>query len=1241
MNRITRILFACVALMFLGGSSVAQPQSWGRATALTVKGDGTARLTLFDGAATGISFTNVLHIERHLTNQILLNGSGVTAGDVDGDGLVDVFFAGLGGGARLYRNLGGWKFEDSTERVAGLPPGLEMSGVCFADLDGDGDLDLMANSVNGGTRLLLNDGRGRFAPGPELLNPRRGGTSLAFADMDGDGDLDGYIANYRTVTIRDQPNTAFSIREVQGRHQVVSVGGVPVSDPELTNRFVFRITAQGGRGNMAYDENGEADVLLRNEGGGRFVPVPFTGGAFLDEAGEALAAPPFDWGLSAAFRDVNGDGAPDLYVCNDFRSPDRLWLNDGRGRFRAAPVLAIRQTSLSSMGVDFADVNRDGRDDLFVVDMLSRQQQHRMAQRIDIRPEVLPPGTIDPRMQTPRNTLLLGRGDGTFAEAANWSGLAATEWSWTPAFLDVDLDGHEDLLVSNGFERDGMNVDALREIEMAKRERKLTSLEQLSLRRRFPRLATANLAFRNSGNGTFADASAAWGFDAPAVSQGMCLADLDNDGDLDVLVNNMNGPAFVYRNDAPAPRLAVRLNGRAPNTRGVGARIRVFGGPVPEQSQEMMCGGRYLSSDDAIRTFAAGPGPMRVEVKWRSGRVTIAEGVRANHLLVIDEAAAMDRPSSTNAPVAPLFTDLSERLNHRHVEEPFDDFTSQPTLSRRLSQLGPGICWFDVDGDGWEDLLVGSGKGGQMAWLRNDAKGGFARRNEEPFTQLIARDQTGLVAWRDGAGRTFALAGSANYEDGSTNGGGARLYDLAARRVEDFPVVAAASTGPLAMADIDGNGELDVFVGGRVQAGKFPQAASSQIFRWQAGRFVRDEVNSRLLEGVGMVAGAVFSDLDGDGDADLIVACDWGALKCFQNTAGKLVAWDWEVKGANVERSVLSQLTGWWNSVTTGDFDGDGRMDIIAGNAGRNTFHEAFRAAPLRLYHGALGTDGAEQCIEAYEEPGTRRWLPLQPFHVMGVAMPVMRERVGSFEKYARSTVQEIYGAALDSARVLSASHFDTSLFLNRGDHFLAVPLPVETQLSPVFAVCVADADGDGAEDVFLGQNLFAVHPEHSRMDAGRGLLLKGDGRGGFVALSGDVSGVKIYGEQRGAAWCDYDADGRVDLAVSQNAAATKLYRNTAGRPGLRVRLRGDVGNGDAIGAVLRVKSGGRLGPAREVHAGAGYWSQDSAVQVVAVGEGPAELHVRWPGGKIAVHLVPTGAREVIVRASGGLERVR
>lgn len=1198
-------------------------------------------LELVEPAASGIRFTNHLPAERHLTNQILLNGSGVTAGDVDGDGWCDLFFAGLGGGGRLFRNLGGWRFEDITGRLGSRLAGLEQSGAALVDLDGDGDLDLVVNSVGGGTHWLSNDGRGNFTPSGAVWNGRRGGSSSAFADMDGDGDLDAYVANYRTVTIRDQPNTRFSLRTVEGRQQVASVDGVPISDPELANRFNFRITQQGGRGSFAYDENGEPDVLLRNDGAGRWTPVSFTDGSFLDEDGRPLVAPPFDWGLSVAFRDINQDGVPDIYVCNDFRSPDRIWINNGRGVFRAVQPLALRQISLSSMGVDFADVNRDGWDDFLVVDMLSPAHARRFTQRIDIKPEVLPVGAIGNRPQYPRNTFFLNRGDGTYAEAAQWAGLDATEWSWTPVFLDVDLDGYEDLLVSNGFERDGMNMDVVRRIESAKRERKLETVEQLHLRSMFPRLDTANMAFRNLGNGAFTEVSAAWGFDLRGVSHGMCLADLDHDGDLDCVVNNLNAPASVYRNNAAGDRLAVRLRGKSPNTRGIGARIQVTGGPVA-QSQEMMAGGRYLSSDDSTRTFAAGRGPMRIEVTWRSGRRSVVENARANRIYEIDEASSLEPAKAKAVATVTHFIEVSGRLNHRHVDEPFDDFAIQPTLSKRLSQSGPGVAWFDVDGDGWDDLLVGSGRGGSLAVFRNDARGGFVPMTGAPIGGAVSQDQTTVLGVRTAGGEGVVLVGSSNYENGLTNEPSVQAYRVTAKLVEAAVPGQVSSSGPMAMADVDGDGELDLFVGGRAIHGRFPVEASSQLHRQRQGRFEADPAANGILARAGLVSGAVFSDLDADGDPDVVLACEWGPLKVFRNERGRFVSWDAPVRAGNIERStlntrrsVLSELTGWWNGVTTGDFDGDGRMDIAASNWGRNTRTEMFRAQPLRLFHGEASGDGNTLGIEAYADPVSGRLLPMQAFHVMGAAVPAMRERMGSYDNYARAALPEIYGDAWKSFRELNATTLDSMIFLNRGDHFEARSLPMEAQLAPGFAVCAGDLDGDGMEDLFLSQNFFAMHPEHSRLDAGRGLWLRGDGGGGFAAVAGQVSGLLIYGEQRGAALSDFDADGRVDLVVAQNGAATRLFQNVSAKPGLRVRLNGPAGNPAGVGAVLRVVSGGSSGPAREIHAGSGYWSQDSAVQVLASAKPPEALWVRWPGGRTNQVAIPAGAREVSVDIAG------
>ncbi len=1202
-----------------------------RSLELSPAGPGRVGFTLLNAGSTGVTFSNLLAQHRHLTNQILLNGSGVAAGDVDGDGLADLFFCGLDGPNRLYRNLGNWRFEDVTDAAGVACPDLDATGAVLADLDGDGSLDLVVNSIGGGARLFYNDGRGRMRESEKNrgLNAGRGGSSLALADYDGDGDLDLYIGNYRKVTLRDQPNTRFSIQMIQGQPQVSLINGRPLTDPEWTNRFVFKFTLGERSGRMQNEELGEPDLFCRNDGRGGFIPVPWTDGTFRDADGRPLREAPLDWTLSVMFRDLNGDGWPDLYTCSDFRTPDRFWVNDGQGHFRAIGPLALRHTTLSSMGLDAADVNRDGHDDLFVFDMLSRDHRLRFQQRIEIRPEILPIGAIDNVPQYPRNMLFLNRGDQTYAEIAFLSGLEAAEWAWTPLFLDVDLDGYEDLLAVNGFERDNMNVDALMKLEAAKAQRKMAPMEALQLRTLFPRLDTPNLAFRNLGNLRFAEVGRLWGFDQKGVSQGMAAADLDNDGDLDLAINNLNGPAFLLRNETTAPRLAVRLKGRSPNTRGIGARLRVEGGPVP-QSQVIMTGGRYQSSDDPARVFACGSASrLSIEVLWPGGRRSLLTNALPNRLYEIDEPGSAPSPASPPpAPAsAPFFADVSALLPHTHAEAPFDDFERQPLLPRRLSQLGPGLGWFDVDSDGWEDLLVGSGRGGRLAAFRNDGRGSFARLQGPPLDEAAPRDQTSILGWRRPDGRTAVLAGSASYEDGLAQGPVVRVYDLDSKTVEETLPGQASSTGPLALGDVDGDGQLDLFVGGRLNPGRYPEPASSLLFRGGPAGWIPDAENSKRLAGVGLVSGAVFSDLDGDGDPDLVLACEWGPVRVFQNDRGSLRDTTAQVG--------LDKHTGWWNGVSTGDFDGDGRLDIAASNWGRNTKYENWRAQPLRVYWGDLDGNETLDVVEAHYDDLFKGLVPSEQFHILGSAMPSVRERLGTWQAYADSSLAQIFGEPLNRAAHAEAACLESMVFLNRGGRFEPRELPLEAQQAPAFAVCVADFDGDGREDLFLSQNFFAVPPDTSRYDAGRGLWLRGDGQGGFVPVAARESGILVHGEQRGAAAGDYDGDGRVDLAVSQNAAGTKLFRNTGGRPGLRVRLAGPPGNPAAAGAVLRLGNGASLGPAREIHAGSGYWSQDAAVQVLSAGFEARQIHVRWPGGKQAVFEIPAGARAVLLDSAG------
>jgi hypothetical protein len=470
------------------------------------------------------------------------------------------------------------------------------------------------------------------------------------------------------------------------------------------------------------------------------------------------------------------------------------------------------------------------------------------------------------------------------------------------------------------------------------------------------------------------------------------------------------------------------------------------------------------------------------------------------------------------------------------------------------------------------------------------------------------------------------MVGASNYEDGKTNGGCVRVYDLSRQVAGDSILGPTASTGPLAMADIDDDGDLDLFIGGRVVAGRYPEAADSLLMRNEGGKMVL----AQRLEKIGLVSGAVWSDLDGDGRAELVLACEWGPIRVFALEGAKLIE--------RTEKFGFQQQTGWWNGITTGDFDGDGRMDIVASNWGLNSPYRASGEHPCKIYYGDLSGSESVDIIESSFDGKMAAEVPVRGLRAMMMALPMMGERFGSFEAYGKANIHDVLGEGEKQLKVVEARTLATTIFLNRNGHFEAAQLPAEAQWAPAFGICVADFDGDGNDDIYLAQNFFPVHPESSRLDAGRGLCLKGDGKGGFTAWSGQESGIKVYGEQRGCAVADYDGDGRIDLVTTQNGAATRLFHNVKGRPGLRVRF---ANYNASVGVVMRLVFGEERGPAREVHCGSGYWSQDGAVEVMATPRPATKIWIRWPRGKETTNDIPASAKEILVEASGTVKQVR
>lgn len=1205
---------------------------------LSVAGSDKVGFKLLSESDHEISFQNSITKDQILNNRVLLNGSGVAIGDVDGDGLADIYFCRLDGPNALYKNLGNWKFKDITEYAGVACKGQFSGGTAFADIDGDDDLDLLVISVEGPNACFLNDGTGKFT---EIENAggiasNKGASTMTLADIDGDEDLDLYIANYKNKSAKD----IWDPGELVFNFVVEKIGDLHRINPKFQEHFVLET-----RDNWVfYFETGEPDMLFLNDGKGNFEKIPVSGERFLDENGKPVKVLK-DWGLMARFQDMDNDGDPDIYVCNDFESPDRIWINDGRGYFQAIPKLAVRNTSNSSMSIDFSDVDRDGDLDYLVTDMLSLHHKWRMTQKNTEVPLPLPIGLIDNRPQYMKNTLFLNRGDNTYAEIAQFSGIQASEWSWSNIFLDVDLDGYEDMLVATGHYYDAQDMDAMMKanarirmsamaVNIAKESNeKKKEGDKLSTIFMFPKLELQNIAFHNRGDLTFEEVGTEWGFTEKDISHGMALGDLDNDGDLDMVNNRLHFPSAIYRNEASAPRIAVRLNGNSPNTQGIGAKVQLIGGKVA-QSKEVISGGSYLSSSDQLIVFAANSNDFTINVKWRNGKMSTIKDVKQNRVYEIYEPESfptekIDKRLDSNQ--QPFFEDVSHLLKHKHHEDPFDDFQRQPLLPNRLSNLGPGVSWYDIDSDGDDDLIITGGKGGELALFRNDQKAGFNRMKDPALPKQNRWDQTSVLGWINEDGSPSLLVNNSNYENTKPGNSSVLQYDFKNGIVDSWNAIIGGETsfGPMTMADYDNDGDLDLFVGGRSIPARYPEPASSMLYQNQGDHFRLDSLNTDQFKKIGLVSGSIFSDFDGDGDPDLILAIEWGSVSVFKNIDGRF---------SDATKDLgLTKYNGWWHGVTTGDLNGDGKLDIIATNWGLNSKYQNKynEKHPLQLYYDDFDNNGTLDIIETYFDSPTQKIFPVRSRNWILPAMPYLRLRMHDNRKYSYSTVQEIIGPKLKQAGNKKANTLSHMIFFNGGDRFEATELPPEAQYAPAFHAGVADFDGDGYEDIFLSQNFFATPVETARSDAGRGLWLKGNSDGSLTPVPGQESGIKVYGEQRGAAFGDYDQDGRVDLVVTQNAAETKIYHNVGAKPGLRVKLVGEKGNPYGVGASIRLIYEDGYGPTREIHSGSGYWSQDSMVQIMGYRDDVKGIWIRWPGGRVTESDIPENAKEVIVQLDG------
>jgi hypothetical protein len=1076
---------ALLAVLLLAGCDRAPSAASVPDTAVAPSGP-----PLFDRlepAATGVTFANNLPEapEFNILNYLYYyNGGGVAVGDVNGDSLPDLYFSSNLDSNRLYLNRGNFTFEDVTAKAGvGGPPGWK-TGVTMADVNGDGRLDIYVSAVRyltmqGRNMLYMNNGDGTFTDRAEQYGLAHAGysTQAAFFDYDADGDLDMLLLSHSTHTER-------------------SIGNA-------SRRDVRNATA-GGR-------------LYRNDGA-TFTDVSAAAGIFGGIDG---------YGLGLVISDLNLDGCPDIYVANDFQEQDFLYYNSCRKTFTESITRATGHTSRFSMGVDAADVNNDGRPDLVVGDMLPEREEILKSSassesyslfKLRVRAGYHP--------QYARNTLQLNRGGGEFSEIGFLAGVEATDWTWSLLFADLDDDGLKDLFVTSGIFRRPNDLDYINYIGADQVQASLAkgvSRENIALLKQMPTVPVINHAYRNDGNLRFTDMASAWGLARPGYSNGAAYADLDNDGALDLIVNNYDAPASIYRNRSRERSkngwLTVALHGAGKNTAGIGTTVRIVQGARQQFLEQSPTRG-FQSSVDQRLHFGLGASATidSLVVIWPDRRFQVLTNVAGNRQLTLAQANASGRwDYSRGTAAATIFREITDSVatGWAHVENDFNDMDREPLMPHLLSAEGPALAAGDVNGDGLDDLYVGGAKWQPGRLMVQQPNGSFVATDSALFAaDSVTEDVDAVFFDANGDGKPDLYVVTAGNEFWGSmmelkdrlyiNDGAGRFTKSATGLPDLFENGSCVVPG-----DFDGDGDLDLFVGSRVVARQYGLSPKSHLLR-NDGRGTFTDVTAEIAPALltaGMVTSAAWIDPDGDGKRDLVVAGEWMPVRVFRQSRGRFTD--------RTSEAGLAQSDGWWSHVAAADLNGDGRADLVLGNLGLNSYLKASRTQPAQMYvFDFFGNGTLEQIITFYKRGVS---YPLATRDEMVKQMPALRAKFTSYKAFGASRVQDILPAEeLQQATVLEARTFASAAAIaDATGAFTLKPLPVEAQFAPVFASVVRDFDGDGTVDLLLGGNRIGTPPMLGQYDASYGLLLHGNGDGTFAAVDMSQSGVRVRGEIR------------------------------------------------------------------------------------------------------------------------------
>lgn len=1060
-------------------------------------------------AISGITFANTLTENdslNYFTYAYIYMGGGVAAGDIDNDGLVDLFFTGNMVPNKLYLNKGEMKFEDISATAGVSGDNRWYTGVTMADVNGDGWLDIYC-SVGGKygpkeNQLFINNRDRTFTEQANNWGVADTGNSVqaTFFDYDKDNDLDMFLANY--------PPTPFN----------------------APNQFYLFKTQ--------FAQPRERDKLYRNDGD-----------SFTEVSSEA-GVNSFGLSLSATVGDVNNDSWPDLYISNDFSTPDYFFINNGDGTFTNHLKDITRNTAFYGMGADIADFNNDGYLDLFQVDMTAEDNRRSKANMASMNPDLFW-STVNAgfHYQYMQNGLQLNNGLlnanlPDFSNIARLAGVSSTDWSWGPLFADLDNDGWKDLFISNGTRREINNRDYFLELESRTGPLDSTLARTLAI----PSERIDNYVFRNNSKLRFNRVNKAWGMEYKGFSNGVAYADLDGDGDLEIILNNIDDEAVIFKNRNPNNHnyLKIAFQGPEKNTMGLGTRAYVSVDTL-EQFQELTLSRGFQSSVPPELHFGLGTLEQVAEVRiqWPDGRIEIKKDVPVNQELVFSYQDSSPDTGEQGPPANTYFNTVpteTSGLVHNHFENYYNDFLDEILLPHQMSRLGPFVASGDIDGDTLEDVVIGGAAGQPIAVYLQHSEG-FAKGDDQTFLPDAPLEDMGLAlfdAEGDGDLDLYVVSGgnefeanSPKYQDRLYVNNGSGSFEKA---VGALPII-AASGSRVKPYDFDGDGDMDLFIGGRQVPGRYPSPAKSYLLEnvSNPGEVVfRDVTEERVpfLLNSGMVTDAVWSDYNSDGLTDLVVVGEWMPLTFLKNT-GKAFIHD-------AEQTDLENSTGWWFSIAQGDFDEDGDLDYVAGNLGLNYKYQANEKETFDIYYNDFDNSGKNDIVLSYFNGGKK--YPLRGRECSSQQMPGIKKKFENYASFSVATLEDVYTEkALENALHYSVSSFASVFVENDGGKMKLRPLPVEAQISSIQAMVIKDVNADGHLDVVIGGNLYASEVETPRSDAGIGTVLLGTGDGSFKALLARESGLFIPGDVKDMT--SFSGDGREYLIVTKNNDTTQLVQ--------------------------------------------------------------------------------------------------